>query len=155
MRYYMRISLRPLEDIWQRILISDFNKITSLLILFFEKIVSLSEDLFCTRDIETSDQCIEVYQQYVNNEQLDFFIAESRDIKWTLDVLKIELLNFEKLLKDLTMNLFFFLKKKYKGKEYKRDKHKELFLTNLQNQFEIIRSNGKYKSFFYLKNFFE
>ena len=61
MRYYMCISLRPLEDIWQRILISDFNKITSLLILLFEKIVSLSEDLFCTRDIETNDQCIEVY----------------------------------------------------------------------------------------------
>ena len=60
-RYYMRISLRPLEDIWQRILISDFNKITSLLILSFEKIVSSSEDLFCTGDIETNDQCIEVY----------------------------------------------------------------------------------------------
>ena len=59
-RYYMRISLRPLEDTWHHILISDFNKITSLLILSFEKIVSLSEDLFCTGDIETIDQCTEV-----------------------------------------------------------------------------------------------
>ena len=42
---------------------------------------------------------------------MDFFIAERTDIKWTLDLLKIELLNFEKLLKDLTMNLFFFLPK--------------------------------------------
>ena len=110
----------------------------------FEKIVSLTEDLFCTGDIETSDQCIEVYQQYVNNEQLDFFIAESADIKWTLDLLKIEQLNLEKLLKDLTMNLFFFLPKKHKGNEYKRDKYKELFLTGLQNQFKVIISNDKY-----------
>ena len=29
--------------------------------LSFEKIVSLSENLFCTGDIETNDQCIEVY----------------------------------------------------------------------------------------------
>ena len=29
--------------------------------LSFEKIVNLSENLFCTRDIETNDQCIEVY----------------------------------------------------------------------------------------------
>ena len=79
--------------------------------LSFEKIVSLSENLFCTGDIETNDQCIEVYWQYVNNEQMDFFIAERTDIKWTLDLLKIELLNFEKLLKDLTMNLFFFFQK--------------------------------------------
>ena len=121
-----------------------FNKITSLLNFSFEKIVSLTEDLFCTRDIETNDQCIEVYQQYVNNEQLDFFIAESADIKWTLDLLKTELLNFEKLFKDLTMNLFFFLPKKHKENEYKRDKYKELFLTGLQNQFKIIISNGKY-----------
>ena len=42
---------------------------------------------------------------------MDFFIAERTDIKWTLDLLKIELLNFEKLLKDFTMNLFFFLPK--------------------------------------------
>ena len=110
----------------------------------FEKIVSLTEDLFCTADIETNDQCIEVYQQYVNNKQLDFFIAESADIKWTLDLLKIELLNLEKLLKDLTMNLFFFLPKKHKGNEYKRDKYKELFLTGLQNQFKVIISNDKY-----------
>ena len=79
--------------------------------LSFEKIVSLSENLFCTGDIETNDQCIEVYWQYVNNEQMDFFIAERTDIKWTLDLLKIELLNFEKLLKDLTMNFFFFFQK--------------------------------------------
>ena len=42
---------------------------------------------------------------------MDFFIAERTDIKWTLDLLKIELLNFEKLLKDLTMNFFFFFQK--------------------------------------------
>ena len=42
------------------------------------------------------------------------------------------------------MNLFFFLPKKHKENEYKRDKYKELFLTGLQNQFKIIISNGKY-----------
>ena len=87
MRYYLRISSRPLENIWERILIADFNKITSPLILSFEKIISLSEDLFCTGDIMTNDQCIEIYQQYLNNKPLDFFIAESREIKCILDLL--------------------------------------------------------------------
>ena len=41
-------------------------------------------------------------------------------------------------------NEFFFLSERHKGNEYKRDKYKELFLTDLQNQFKIIISNGNY-----------
>ena len=85
MRYYMHISLRPFENIWHHILISDFNKLTSSLILSFEKIKSLSEELFYTGDIETNSYCIEVYHDFVNNIPRDFFISESSEIKWILN----------------------------------------------------------------------
>ena len=85
MRYYMHISLRPFENIWHNILISDFNKLTSSLILSFEKIKSLSEELFCTGDTETNSYCREVYHNFVNNIPRDFFISESSEIKWILN----------------------------------------------------------------------
>ena len=42
--------------------------------------------------------------------------------------------------------IIFFLheKSEHKGNKYKRDKYKEIFLTDLQNQFKIIISNGTY-----------
>ena len=49
-----------------------------------------------------------------------------------------------KIIEGFNNEFFFFYSKKHKGNEYKRDKNKELFLTDLQNQFKIIISNGKH-----------
>ena len=38
----------------------------------FIKIKSLSEDLFCTGEIETLDYCMEVYSLFLNEEPFDF-----------------------------------------------------------------------------------
>ena len=50
------------------------EKKKNFLLRSFIKIESLSEDLFCTGDIETLDYCVEVYKQFINN---DFFIEQS------------------------------------------------------------------------------
>ena len=39
----------------------------------FIKIKSLSEDFFCTGDIQTLNYCMKVYSQFLNNEPSDFF----------------------------------------------------------------------------------
>ena len=58
-------------------------------------------------------------------------------------LLKKELSNFEELLKNLTMNLFFFLPKKYKN-SLTTGKHKKIFLMELNNQLKVMTNNGKY-----------
>ena len=40
----------------------------------YNKIKKLSDELFCTGDIQTIDDCLEVYRQYVNNESFDPFL---------------------------------------------------------------------------------
>lgn len=44
------------------------------------KIESLSEDIFCTGDIDTNNYCLEVFEQYVQKQKLDFFLEESIEI---------------------------------------------------------------------------
>ena len=51
---------------------------------------------------------MEVYQQFVNNEKLDFFIEQSEEIKLALHKLRDELNNFAYYLNDLLTTLFFF-----------------------------------------------
>ena len=58
-------------------------------------------------------------------------------------LLKKELSNFEELLKNLTMNLFFFLQKKYKN-SLTTGKYKKIFLMELNNQLKVMTNNGKY-----------
>ena len=87
----------------------DFTKRSTFLIQSFIKIESLAEDLFCTGDIETLDYCMEVYQQFINKEKLDFFIEESQELKLALNKLKDELSNFEFYLENLLTTLYFFL----------------------------------------------
>ena len=45
------------------------------------KIESLSEDLFCTRDIDTDNYCLEVFEQYVQKQKLDFFLKRAEKFK--------------------------------------------------------------------------
>ena len=53
-------------------IILDIGYNAAILVQIFIKIKALSEDLFCTGDIETVDYCMEVYRQYSNNELLEF-----------------------------------------------------------------------------------
>ena len=85
------------------------EKKSTFLLRSFIKIESLSEDLFCTGDIETLDYCMEVYRQFINNETLDFFIEQSDEIKSALHKLRDELDKFAHYLNDLLTTLFFFL----------------------------------------------
>lgn len=72
------------------------------LIVGFKTLKALTEDLFATIDIETLDYCMEVYQQYINCEKLDFFIANKDELKKALERLQRVLfnlkLNLERLL---------------------------------------------------------
>ena len=72
-RYHAGISSVTSQFIWERILIKDFDKIARSIIFTFEKIISLSDDLFCTGDIRDNDKCIKTYEQYINNEPFDFW----------------------------------------------------------------------------------
>ena len=68
MRYLLRLN-------GNRFLLSqiilDIGYNAAILVQIFIKIKALSEDLFCTGDIETV-YCMEVYRQYSNNELLEF-----------------------------------------------------------------------------------
>ena len=61
----------------------------------------MSEDLFCTGDIETVDYCIEVYRQFLNHEPLDFFISCRWEIELASRNMKSELFRFSELLERL------------------------------------------------------
>ena len=69
MRYLLRLN-------GNRFLLSqiilDIGYNAAILVQIFIKIKALSEDLFCTGDIETVDYCMEVYRPYSNNELLEF-----------------------------------------------------------------------------------
>ena len=72
MRYYRQINSNRLL-VPQTLL--EIGRVSTYLIKSFITIKSLSEDLFCTGDIETLDYCMEVYKQFVNREQFDFFYS--------------------------------------------------------------------------------
>ena len=55
-----------------------------MLVKTFIKIKALSEDLFCTGDIETVNYCMEVYRQLLYNKLLDFFISGRWEIELAL-----------------------------------------------------------------------
>ena len=94
------------------ILMFDVAKRSTYFIRSFIKTQSLTEDLFCTGEIETLDYCMEVYQQFINEEELDFFISDSQELKLALTKLRDKPLNFEFYLDELLVTLYFFVPKK-------------------------------------------
>ena len=88
MRYYQRLNGNCLL-VLQTII--DIGHTSAILVETFIKIKALSEDLFCTGDIETVDYCMEVYRHFLNNEPLDFFISGNREIQLALQNNKREL----------------------------------------------------------------
>ena len=98
MRYYQRLNGNRLL-VPQTII--DIGHTSAILVETFIKIKALSEDLFCTGDIETVDYCMEVYRQFLNNEPLDFFISGNWEIQLALQNIKRELFRFSEGLERL------------------------------------------------------
>ena len=97
------------ENIWNRTLILDFNNITKEIVFGFERIGDLSDDLFCTGDLCTKQDCIDAFDRFMNDEPFDFFdsLGEIREI---MDFIDIELKNFKKLWTDLLTTCPYFIK---------------------------------------------
>ena len=53
-----------------------------------EQIVGLSDDLFCTGDLRTKQDCILAFDQFMNNKPFDFFdsLGEIRKIMDFIDI---------------------------------------------------------------------
>ena len=117
-----------------------------MLVKTFIKIKALSEDLFCTGDIETVDYCMEVYRQFLNNKPLDFFISGRWEIELALRNIKSELFRFSKSLERL-FTLFYSLFPK--NSKFRKNLHdtKQLFKKDLIKQFKkFVITDGKYSS---------
>ena len=97
------------ENIWTRTIILDLNKIIKEIVFSFEKIVDLSDDLFCTGDLRTKQDCIDAFDQFMNNEPFDFFDSLG-EIRKIMDFIDIELKDFKKLLTDLRAICPYFIK---------------------------------------------
>ena len=100
--------LRRNENLPQ--IITDVIKISSKIIKNFKRIQNLTDDLVCTGEIQTIDYCLEVYRQYIENEDFDPFLYNALEINLTLRSLKPELEDFNENLEKLFIQLFKLLK---------------------------------------------
>ena len=119
------------ENIWNRKLILDLENIIKEIVFSFERIVDLSDDLFCTGDLRTKEDCIDAFDQFMNNEPFDFFdsLGEIREI---MDFIDIGLKNFKKLLTDLVTVCPDFIKNG-RNKNVSEEMMKD-FLLQLRNR---------------------
>lgn len=144
MRYYWELNRNHL---FLPSTIIELGKVSGYLIVGFKTLKALTEDLFATIDIETLDYCMEVYQQYINCEKLDFFIANKDELKKALERLQRVLFNLKLNLGRLLViicSLFPKISTKFR-KDIK--KTEGLLKNDLIKQFKnIIRKNGKYSS---------
>ena len=119
------------ENIWNRMLILDLNNIIKEIVFSFEKIVVLSDDLFCTGGLCTRQDCIDVYEQFMNNEPLNFFDC-NEEIGEIMKFTDKEVKNFKKLLTDL-LTIFPCLIKKSSNEDV-FEELKKYFLFQLKNR---------------------
>ena len=96
------------ENIWNKTLILDLNNIIKEIVFSFEKVVDLCDDLFCTGNLTTKQECIDAFEQFMNSEPFDFF--DFGEVKEIMDFIDIELKHFKKLLKDLLQLCPFLIK---------------------------------------------
>ena len=118
MRYYHHLNGNCLL-VPQTII--DIGHTSAILVKTFIKIKALSEDLFCTGDIETVGCCMEVYRQFLNNELLDFFISGRWEIELALPNIKSELFRFSESLERLFTLFYSLFPKKLKFKKNLHD----------------------------------
>ena len=76
----------------------------------FKRIQNLTDDLFCTGEIQTIDYCLEVYRQYIENEDFDPFLYNALEINLTLRSFKPELEDFYKNLEKPLLHFCKLLK---------------------------------------------
>ena len=132
------------ENIWNRTLIRDLNDIIIQMAFSFEKIVGLSDDLVCTGDIVTAEDCVKSFEQFINNEPFDFF--DFGEIKEIMDLIDIELKTFKKLLQDFIIHCRYFIKN---GR-----KHKDIIYIEIIKDFKYHLKKLVSKKIFTLKKFF-
>ena len=70
--------LRRNENLPQ--IITDIIKISTKIIKNFKRIQNLMDDLFCAGEIQTIDYCLDVYRQYIENEDFDPFLYNALEI---------------------------------------------------------------------------
>ena len=119
------------ENIWNRMLILDLNNIIKEIVFSFEKIVVLSDDLFCTGNLRTRQDCIDAFEQFMNNEPFNFFDC-NEEIGEKMKFIDEEVTNFKKLLTDL-LTICRYLIKKSSNKDVFEELKKD-FLFQLKNR---------------------
>ena len=88
--------------------------------------------IYSVCDIQTIDYALEVYEQYVRNEDFDPVLYNSFEINLTLKLLKPELEKFYKNLEKFTPRLIKFLKYAgYKGHLIDMPHIIEIFFLNI------------------------
>ena len=145
MRYYRnQTRLERSEDMPE--IIIKIGKTSAKLICSFNRIKRLSDDLFCTGDIETIDYCLEVYIQFLSNEEFDPFLWNAWEIKTTLIRLQPELENFVWKTEIIFWQIMKLLKLNSSFQTNPSDTQK-MFMENLKKQFvKLIVLDGKYSS---------
>ena len=98
------------ENIWNRMLLLHLNNIIKEIVFSFEKIVVLSDDLFCTGDLRTRQDCIDAFEQFMNNEPFNFFDC-NEEVGEIIRFIDEEVTNFKKLLTDLLTICPYVIKK--------------------------------------------
>ena len=106
----------------------------------------MSQDFFCTGDIETLDYCMETYRRYVNEESIDHNIFMKWELLLALKKMKDKLFDFSFYLQVLFSIFYQLFPKKSK---FRNDllKTEQLFKKDLIKQFKkFVIKNGKYSS---------
>ena len=135
MRYYRNITLNEQISIPQLVL--DIGKHSAKLICSFIRIKNLNENIFCTGDIVTVDYCMEVYQQFINKEPFDFFIADALAIREALQEIQQELKIFQENLEQFFRLFDCLLPKNSKLRE-NLDNTKKIFKEDFKKQFAYL-----------------
>ena len=86
----------------------DRGRVSIYLLKSFIKIRSLSQDFFCTGDIETLDYCMETYRRYVNEESIDHNIFMKWELLLALKKMKDKLFDFSFYLQ-VSFSIFYQL----------------------------------------------
>ena len=146
MRYYSQLNGSRLL-LPQAIL--NLGYTCAMLTKSFIKIKSLSEDFFCTCDIQTLNYCVKVYSQFLNNKPLDFFISGYWEIELACRDMKSKLDKFIDELGKIFQTLFSLISKNSKFRK-SLNKTKLLFKQDLIKQFtRFIFKDSKYSSGIY------
>ena len=97
----------------------------------WNRTLMISDDLFCTGDLRTRQDCAVAFDQFRNNEPFDFFDSLG-EIREMMDFINIELKNFKKLLTDLLTICPYFIKNG-RNKNVSEEMMKD-FLFQLRNR---------------------